>query len=271
MDVPDEITELKEDRTMLKRERLNKIASMVEEKGIINVSELIETLNISDMTARRDLDELERSGKLIRFHGGAQSMSYNLDAELSHLEKTTIHVKEKKEIAEYAATLIKDKETVFLGPGTTIEMLASLLLTRDVRVVTNSLPVFKQFSDKGNENCILVGGDYRAKTGCFVGGLANSMMASLKCQAAFFSCNGIFNDQVSTSSVGEGEIQNIAVNNSQQRYLLADEHKFNHSDFYVYYHLYNLDAVVTNSSIPKETVDHYQKYVQILIPSKNES
>lgn len=54
---------------MLKKERLVRITQMVNQKGIISINEIMEQLEISDMTARRDLDELEKSGKLLRVHG----------------------------------------------------------------------------------------------------------------------------------------------------------------------------------------------------------
>ncbi|MGC2930663.1 DeoR family transcriptional regulator, partial [Enterococcus faecium] len=64
---------------MLKKERLLTIVEMVNKKGILTVNEIINQLVVSDMTVRRDLDELEKSGKLLRVHGGAQSLSYTLD------------------------------------------------------------------------------------------------------------------------------------------------------------------------------------------------
>lgn len=69
---------------------------MVNKKGILTVNEIINQLDVSDMTVRRDLDELEKSGKLLRVHGGAQSLSYTLDQELSHTEKATLQIQEKK-------------------------------------------------------------------------------------------------------------------------------------------------------------------------------
>ena len=60
---------------MLKKERLLTIVEMVNKKGILTVNEIINQLDVSDMTVRRDLDELEKSGKLLRVHGGAQSLS----------------------------------------------------------------------------------------------------------------------------------------------------------------------------------------------------
>ena len=72
---------------MLKRERLLTIKKLVQEHGIITVKELIYQLGVSDMTIRRDLDELAESGKLVRVHGGAQSIDSSENNELSHIEK----------------------------------------------------------------------------------------------------------------------------------------------------------------------------------------
>ncbi len=83
---------------MLKKERLLTIVEMVNKKGILTVNEIINQLDVSDMTVRRDLDELEKSGKLLRVHGGAQSLSYTLDQELSHTEKPLCRFKKKKKL-----------------------------------------------------------------------------------------------------------------------------------------------------------------------------
>lgn len=60
---------------MLKRERLQKIIEKVNINGIVTVNEIMEELDVSDMTVRRDLDELDKAGLLIRIHGGAQKVN----------------------------------------------------------------------------------------------------------------------------------------------------------------------------------------------------
>ncbi len=113
---------------MLKKERLVKIAQKVNQNGIITIQEIMDELGVSDMTARRDLDELEKSGKLLRVHGGAQSLSFSMDHELSHIEKSSVQIRRKKRIAHKAVLSISEGESIFLGPGTTIQFLASILL-----------------------------------------------------------------------------------------------------------------------------------------------
>lgn len=89
---------IEEDINMLKKERLVKIAQKVNQNGIITIQEIMDELGVSDMTARRDLDELEKSGKLLRVHGGAQSLSFSMDHELSHIEKSSVQIEEKREL-----------------------------------------------------------------------------------------------------------------------------------------------------------------------------
>lgn len=54
-----------------KYERLDEIARRVNEKGTIRITDIVEDLNVSDMTVRRDLIELEEQGILTKIHGGA--------------------------------------------------------------------------------------------------------------------------------------------------------------------------------------------------------
>ena len=256
-------SKIEEGINMLKKERLVKIAHKVNQNGIITIQEIMDELGVSDMTARRDLDELEKSGKLLRVHGGAQSLSFSMDHELSHIEKSSVQIEEKKRIAHKAATLISEGETIFLGPGTTIQFLAEQLSGRNIRIITNSLAVFNILVNHSPTEVILTGGDYRDNTNTFVGPITNLVLGKLKYNKAFISCNGIYNSSITTYSLEEGESQQIALDNSKNKYLLADNKKFNRADFYIYYDLFNFDTLITDNTIDDEVLSHYKQYVQI--------
>ena len=128
---------------MLKQERFSKIVNILSTEEIVQVSDLANMMNVSEMTIRRDLRELDRRGKVLRVHGGAQSVSSSLIIEKNFNEKREIHVPEKKEVAKKAAKLIKDGETVYVGPGTTLEFMVAELKQKKLRLVTNSIPVFE--------------------------------------------------------------------------------------------------------------------------------
>lgn len=255
---------------MLKRERLHKIVEMVNSQGIITVNEVINELNVSDMTVRRDLDELDKAGKVVRIHGGAQSISYSINQELSHTEKKGLQINEKMKIAELAASHIDDGDTIFLGPGTTIELLAQNLINKRIRIITNNYPVFDILKHSDSADIILTGGDFRKNTGALVGPLTNSNLRRLNFTKSFISANGIRNESICTYSIEEGEAQEIALNNSRTKYLLVDNKKINKDDFYVFYNLHDIDHLITDGSINKDVQKHYEQYVNVIVTNKQD-
>ncbi|GAB6638670.1 DeoR/GlpR family DNA-binding transcription regulator [Streptococcus uberis] len=254
---------------MLKRERLLKIIDKVNTNGIITVNEIMQHLKVSDMTARRDLDELEKAGKLVRIHGGAQSISSPIKKlEKSNTEKLNVQTKEKKEIASFAATLINDGETIFIGPGTTLEFFAEQLIDKTIRIVTNSLPVFDILKNSDSIDLILIGGEYRNITGAFVGSLTNQTISTLKFSKAFIGCNGIYQNDIATYNESEGQIQKIALNNAIEKILLVDNQKFNAYDFSVFYQLDQIDKTITDSRIQPEVFNDYKERTQLIIANQ---
>nr|MDH3072987.1 DeoR/GlpR family DNA-binding transcription regulator [Bacillus velezensis] len=253
---------------MLKKERLLKIVDIVNSRGFITVSDIIDELDVSDMTVRRDLDELDKAGKIVRIHGGAQSISYSIDHELSHNEKLGVQMDEKEKIAELAASYVNDGDTVFLGPGTTIELLAKHLLHKRIRIITNNYPVFDILKHGDTADTILIGGDFRKNTGAFVGPIVNGNLQKFNFTKAFISANGIHNDEISSYSIEEGEAHQIALNNSRTKFLLADNKKFNQEDFYVFYNLHDMDYLITDDKVMKDVQIHYEQYVDVKIAKK---
>ncbi|MGO3838565.1 MAG: DeoR/GlpR family DNA-binding transcription regulator [Vagococcus sp.] len=249
---------------MLKSERLSKIIELVNKEGVISATRLIETLNVSDMTIRRDLDELDALGKLVRVHGGAQSINYQKLIELSHDEKKEIHINEKINAARKAAQCISEDETIFFGPGTTIETIVDYLEVTNLRVITNSLSVFEKFQNKDKDYEIyLIGGNYRKKTRTFVGSIANEMLKNLKFDKSFIGVNGISETEISTYNIEEGSSQRIALDNSVMKIIVADHYKLDKEDFYQFYGLDDIDRIITDDNISSEQLTRYSNLVRI--------
>lgn len=254
---------------MLKKERLITITKLTNKKGIITVNEIVKRLAVSNMTVRRDLDELANDNRLIRIHGGAQSIHYVKEKELSRVEKQGIHVAEKRQIAYIVAKKINNGETIFLGPGTTNELVAEFLDVDYIRLVTNSLPVFEAFKVHSNYELCLVGGTYRQHSGAFIGSLTNEFLSKLRMNKAFVSINGVLNNSLTNASPEEGQTQSIALNNSRERYIVADHYKLNLEDFYSFYQLNNVDGIITDSNISAQDIQHYQTYADVITNKKH--
>jgi len=247
---------------MLKEERMRKILELLSKTGAIKVTDIMEYLQISDMTVRRDLDELEKQGKLQRVHGGARLKEYFPQAELTHVEKTILNRQAKTKIAEKAASLIEEGDTIFIGPGTTCEILAEKIFVKNLRVVTNCLPIFQTLmKSQAHYQVYLLGGEMRQSTQAFVGEITNKNLQDMHFHKVFFSCNGISKQDIMTSTIEEGQTQRIALNNSIFRYLLIDSAKIGKTDFSIYYQLKDVTFVLVEkehtelySNIEKEKI-----------------
>jgi len=176
-----------------------------------------------------------------------------------------LQIAEKQEISRFAGHLIDEGETIFIGPGTTLECFARELPIDNIRVVTNSLPVFLILNERKLTDLILIGGNYRSITGAFVGTLTLQDLTNLQFSKAFVSCNGIKDKAIATFSEEEGEVQRIALNNANKKYLLADHSKFNKFDFYTFYNISEIDTIVSDSKLSQETFEDLSKQTTILL------
>ena len=251
---------------MLKQEKLDTILEIVNTKGTITVKEIMNRLDISDMTARRYLQELADKDLLVRVHGGAEKLRTGslLNNERSNVEKQGLQTAEKQEIARFAGHLVEERETIFIGPGTTLEFFARELPIDNIRVVTNSLPVFLILNDRKLTDLILIGGNYRSITGAFVGTLTLQDISNLQFSKAFVSCNGIKDHAIATFSEDEGEAQKLALENANKKYLLADHSKFDKFDFFTFYNISDIDTIITDSKLSDETLLSLSKQTKII-------
>lgn len=248
---------------MLKSERHDYIRNRIQQEGAISIGDLVNSLSISDMTARRDLSELEENGFLKRVHGGAIKLDQMPRVELSHRAKQVIHRDEKEMITDLAVGLIEEDDTVFLGPGTTIELLASKINVENGLFVTNCLPVFNQLRSKRFQT-YLIGGEMRTITEAFNGEITLAAIEKLRFNKGFFSANGIKDNQAMTATIAEGKTQALALNNSLEKYLVIDDSKIGVEDFYAYYDLRDLTAVITNPDPEKKYLE-MERYTRVII------
>ena len=248
---------------MMKERRHAMILELLNSNDVIKVSELVNELDVTEMTIRRDLQELEDNHQLIRIHGGARRVENDSTylVELDHRLKREINLEEKKEIAQIIANNIHENETVFLGSGSTIELVYDYLELNHAKIITNSIYVFNKFKNDERYELILTGGTYRSKTGSFTGTIANDFISSINVEKSFIGVNAINNDAVYNANEDEGVIQRSILNNSREKYVIADFVKFDKMDFY---QLTAIDYLITDSKVPQETLEKYSNWVEII-------
>lgn len=247
---------------LLKENRHEVILDMLEQKSIVRVVEIKEKLNVTEVTIRRDLKELENKGFLQRVHGGAKKINKNTFEERSNLEKRQLNIEEKKHIGKLAASLIKANDVIFIGSGTTNEFIIDYIQVNHLKVVTNSIDIFSKLSSDERFEVILIGGRLRRKTGTFIGPFSNNMLELIHVHKAFVGTNGIFEGQVTTANEEEGNAQKIILDKAEESYIVADTTKLGVKAFYGFFSLKDSTALITGKR-PSE-VEKIEKYTRIV-------
>lgn len=249
---------------MLKDERHKKIIERLDEENIIKNSEIIKDLDVTEMTLRRDLKELENNGYLIRVHGGARKKKMFLNGELLLHEKREINIENKRYIAKLAAKFITENDTVYIGPGTTNELIYDYINVYNIKVITNCLSVFQKFNSDKRFDVLLVGGKLRETTNTFVGNFANEILSNIRVNIAIVGANGIYENALMTYNEEEGFSQKIILDNAYEKYALCDSSKLDRKDFYKFYKLEDLTAIITDKDIDEIEEEQYKKYTKII-------
>lgn len=251
---------------MLKVQRQDQLQRLCDARGLLSVTEAAELLGTSPMTIRRDMDELAAEGKINRVRGGAKSIlpPREVAHERSRDEKLTSHLGEKHHIAKLAADLVNDGDTVFVGAGTTCELMATYLKDKHIRVATNSLPAFEGLKDSESVELYLLGGLWRAKTTVFYGPMTMTALGVVNFDMVFFGVNGLEGKNVTGHNIEIAELQRRAYDKGRKRYILADSSKFGRRDFFIFYELTDIDAVITDRGITPEQRADIEQYTRII-------
>ena len=212
---------------MLAEERLSKIIQLVNEQGSATAQELMEYLDASESTIRRDLNTLNTAGEIIKVHGGAMSVNTSFkmrDDEIADRRITNIH--EKKLIAQYAASLIKKDDFVYIDAGTTTEFIIDYITEKNAVYVTNAVNHACKLSHMSCE-VYLTGGRLKSATEAIVGAETLSTLSNYNFTLGFWGTNGINKKTgFTTPDREEAEVKRIAFMNCKRRYIVADSSKF---------------------------------------------
>lgn len=215
---------------MLTEERQAFILRKVNENGIVKSVDLMSELNSSESTIRRDLAQLEKEGALLRIHGGAKRI-YQLDEELTYNEKTVKNVQEKNIIGKFAANLIDKNDVIYIDAGTTTLAMIDYLNTGDITVVTNGILHASLLADK-NITTIQLGGKVKNSTKAIIGATSFNQLKNYRFTKVFLGINGIdLAYGCTTPDPEEAALKSLALQQSVETYILADDSKWNKVNF----------------------------------------
>ena len=211
--------------------RVQVILDLVEQEGGVSIADLAGHLAVSEMTVRRDLERLERTGALRRVRGRAvkgASGSY----EPPFAVRTERQAVEKQLIAREVAGLLADRETVVLDGGSTGVAIARELVDRELTVCTPSLHVADVLRDAPNVRLMLTGGIVRRGEGSMVGPSAAATLEEHRFDTYVMTVSGIDPQHGCTEwNVDDAVVKRVALRVSGRCIVAADATKFGFTAF----------------------------------------
>jgi DeoR/GlpR family transcriptional regulator of sugar metabolism len=239
------------------------IYKKVTTEGKVEIDQLSEELDVSPMTIRRDLDQLEGSGQIIRVHGGAVAAK-SLITETPFTTKESRYIVEKRVIAQKALGFIKEGQTILLDSGTTTRELAKLLATwRNLTVITNDIKIASELVDS-KLKVIVTGGELQQEVGALFGPQTHYLLKQIHVDLFFLGAHAIdLNEGVTSPTFEKSFVKQLMINAAAKTWLVADSSKLNQKAFSKVCDLKELNGFITDDSLSDEDRQKLAEVIQI--------
>ena len=240
------------DNIVFQEERLQTIAEKLEREGRIVTKDLVDELNATPVTLRKDLLLLEKRGLLKRTHGGAVKVNRLYPGQALN-EKEKINLEEKIRIVRKAATFVAEGDTIILDSGSTTSLLAKELRNfKRLVVITNALNIASDLSDT-NVEVIVVGGNLLKMAATMVGPLADDTLRKVSADKLFMGVDGVdMNIGLTTPDINEAKTSRVMMESAGEVFLLVDASKFGRRSLGVISPLSAIDKLITTRHLSEE-------------------
>jgi DeoR family transcriptional regulator of aga operon len=246
--------------------RTGAILRELRQSGSVSVETLRDKLEVSLATVRRDLQELEERGLLRRTHGGAVSIEPLFYEAFRHdrsfQDQVGSFAEEKRRIAQAASELITHGDTVALTAGTTTtEVVRCLHALSGITVITNTVNVAMELSNRKGINVFVTGGHLRGDWFSLVGPAAVATVHSLFVDVLFIGVNGIDAERGLTCfNADEAEINLAMVRQAKRKIAIADHSKLGVVANWLICPTSSIDLLITDQGAPDKSVAAFRHH-----------
>ncbi len=246
----------------MKNERIESIASLLDQRGKLSLKQLNSYFpNVSEMTLRRDLLYLEKKNRVVRIRGGA--MSVNEIKKVSgekYTQKTVIHTDEKREIAQKAASLIEEGNSLFLDGGTTAMYFAKEMPDVLCHIFTNGIAVAMELAQKKNVQVTLIGGQLLKENLSTASPVAKAYLERTNFSFALISASAFtVENGFSCSSQIESDLLQMIRNKAAALYMMLDSSKIGKINPYTFARIEDIDVLITDDEFPESVKEEFKK------------
>ena len=249
--------------------RRNTIKEMLNERKSVIVSELSDTLGVSEMTIHRDLDLLQEQGFLVKKRGGAilNTDQANFQSDYSYNFVKNLYVKEKQAMAKAAVALLRENETLIFDNSTSACEVAKLLKNASAMTVIATNPgVFNELASSANITLYSTGGLYSMQTNSLVGSAAEEFVQRINITTAILSAGCLSCEHGATESYpSEASLKRKIIEAAKRTMLLVDHTKLKCVGTEKIAELSDIDCIITDSGADEAFVKQLRKRVKVIV------
>ena len=242
------------------------ILNLLKDKDSVTIQEIVNECNVSEITIRRDLSELEGKGLLIRTHGGAirNTAAENL---FTFNNRMNLNKGKKEYICKIASKFINDNDIVFIDCGSTMSFLSKYISKKEsLTVITNSLPIVSELINFDNIKLIIIGGEVLNERKATYGRSAERSISHYHANKAFIGTDGLsLSNGLTSYDEKESLITLKMAENADEVFLLCDSTKIEKNSFVKVAPVSILSKVITDKDLNPKFISKYQKNNVILI------
>jgi DeoR family transcriptional regulator, fructose operon transcriptional repressor len=221
------------------------ILKQLDTSGEIEIKQAAAELNISEITVRRDLNQLASDGLLYRTHGGAMKVN-PLEIPHDFINKAAKNIEAKDKVCRAAADKIEHGDIIFMDCGSTVFRLCQFIKNKKIKVITNSIPIVYELQNS-LVSLNVIGGEFDAERQAMHGKIANEHVANYKANKAFLGVDGISRNGLFANSELEADITLAIAAQSAKTYLLCDDSKIGKESYLKFAEITMVSAIITNS------------------------
>ena len=250
--------------------RRKRIVEQLNSTGRVLVGHMAEELGVTEVTIRRDLTTLQRSGLVRKTYGGAVPAAPEVTTSVRY--RQTRRLEAKRTVGRLASTLINDADIIYLEAGSTCyEIIPHLAQKKNLTIIVNSLYLMRRLGELVGHKIIIIGGEYRPERMDMVGPAAEAAMAQLSGFKAFTGADDITIDAgISGADVVTVGFAKLVLKRASEVIFVGDHTKFDNPALYKIADIDQLDYIVTDT---KPSMRWHkaakQKNIKLLYPRRN--
>jgi DeoR family transcriptional regulator, ulaG and ulaABCDEF operon transcriptional repressor len=247
---------------MLEAERQKLILKIVRERSIVSISDLVEMLDASEPTVRRDVNAMAERGEIRRIRGGAEAIRPRHEAHLVGMPfalSRDIRVPQKRAIARAAAALIEDGDSIIISGGTTTFALVEFLTERTLDILTNSIPIVTQLLATSRNRVTIPGGTIFREQNIVLSPFENDTIVNFRAEKMFTGCFGINRFGLMEADPLIAQSHSRLLQRTEKLVVMADSSKLQQRSSMIVAGLERVSTLITDEGATDEQLSLFRK------------